>query len=97
MKGVQVGVGNNTRIDFDNGESITFSFNQDLFLQNIDAEGVATADVLALTIGGTTSNFGNNDADDFDAFDFTEDGTVNGFFLAADTPFTIASGEGAGT
>ena len=84
--------GDNTRIDSEQEESITFSFSEDVFLQAIEFEGfVGGIDNADLIIGATTTNILTSQADN-GVVDFTDDGMETGFFLAAETPFTIAPG-----
>ena len=86
--------GVDTSTQFESGfeEELEISFNQSLFIEQIDLNGLDDGETFS--VGGV--DILNAGLPFTDIFDFTTGGTNDGLFLAADTPILLrVSGEGA--
>ena len=82
-----------TQIESDFEEVLEISFNQDIFIEQIDFGGLDAGETFLV---GAESIVDADTADFNDIFDFTDGGTSDGLFLSADdTIFLRASGAGA--
>ena len=92
--GVDSEGGDDTPTQFDSAfeEQLEISFNQSLFIQEIDLDGLDDGETFSVgdvEISGDGLPFTG-------AFDFTDGGTSDGLFLAADTPILLqVNGENA--
>ena len=88
------GADNPTQFESDLEEVLEISFNQDIFIEQIDFDGLDINE--SFSVGAV--DIVDADTDFNDVFDFTAGGTSNGLFLAADTPILLqVSGDGAAT
>ena len=72
---------------------LEISFNQDIFIEQIDFDGLDNGETFLV---GAESIVDADTADFNDIFDFTAGGTSDGLFLSADdTIFLRVSGDGA--
>ena len=86
------GVDTSTQFESDFEEELEISFNQSLFIEQIDLNGLDDGETFS--VGGV--DILNAGLPFTDIFDFTTGGTNDGLFLAADTPILLrVSGEGA--
>ena len=73
-------------------EALEISFNQDIFIEQIDFDGLDADESFSVGV----VNIVSSETDFNDIFDFTDGGTSDGLFLSADeTTFLRASGAGA--
>ena len=88
------GADNPTSFESDFEEQLEISFNQSVFIEQIDLDGLDDGETFS--VGGVGIVNAVTPFDDI--FDFTTGGTSNGLFLAADTPILLqVSGDGAAT
>ena len=81
-----------TQFESDLEEVLEISFNQDIFIEQIDFDGLDADETFSVGV----VNIVNSETDFNDIFDFTDGGTSDGLFLSADeTIFLRASGAGA--
>lgn len=89
---------NFTQFDANFNESLTLSFNQDLFFREIDFDNLATGEEFSIQVDGSSPIIiGNDDADTSDRFDFSGGTTpsgVDGLFIAAGTGVTFRATAG---
>ena len=87
-----------TQFDANFNESLTLSFNQDLFFRQIDFDNLAGSDEFSIQVAGSSPILIDNDADDgSDRFDFSGGTTpsgVPGLFIPADTGVTFQATAG---
>ena len=81
-----------TQFESDLEEVLEISFNQDIFIEQIDFDGLDADESFSVGV----VNIVSSETDFNDIFDFTDGGTSDGLFLSADeTIFLRASGAGA--
>ena len=81
-----------TQFESDLEEVLEISFNQDIFIEQIDFDGLDADESFSVGV----VNIVSSETDFNDIFDFTDGGTSDGLFLSEDdTIFLRASGAGA--
>ena len=85
-----VGTESASRFDVDAAETLVFSFNQDVFIENVDLGNLTGAEEFNF---GSQTGISDANTNGSDIFDFTAGGTTQGLFLAAgDTILVEAAG-----
>ena len=77
------------RIEDEFGETISFTFNQDIGLHEVDLENITNDEIITVTIGGDTFSIDNANTSGGDVFDFGDfavsAGTAISFAVSSET------------